>query len=103
MLPEAIHAIELRYNTNPNVCEVLVTANDDTSAASATVNIYAYNEIGMETSKTLTVNIVESDSTKYPAAVINTISGVKVAQGGIVNVSLTGSNIKSWGYGNLPD
>ncbi|MBR1601919.1 MAG: hypothetical protein IJ667_00585, partial [Synergistaceae bacterium] len=101
-LPDGIKAIELNYAANPNKCEVLVTASSTAQAGSKTVTIYAYNEIGEVTSRTLNVNIIE-DGAKYDEAVIDPVKTVRVVQGGTVHVSLTGKNIVLWTYGNLPD
>ncbi|MBR0043752.1 MAG: hypothetical protein IJP56_02810, partial [Synergistaceae bacterium] len=101
-LPDGIKAIELNYAANPNKCEVLVTASSTAQAGSKTVTIYAYNEIGEVTSKTLNVNIID-DGAKYDEAVIDPVKTVSVVQGGTVHMSLTGKNIVLWTYGNLPD
>ncbi|MBR0097279.1 MAG: hypothetical protein IJP88_08860, partial [Synergistaceae bacterium] len=101
-LPDGIKAIELNYAANPNKCEVLVTASSTAQTGSKTVTIYAYNEIGEVTSKTLNVNIID-DGAKYDEAVIDPVKTVSVVQGGTVHVSLTGKNIVLWTYGNLPD
>ncbi|MDY6404813.1 MAG: hypothetical protein SPL87_05205, partial [Synergistales bacterium] len=72
-----IHGIELNYSTNPNRCEVLVTADAKAKAGTYTVTIYAYNEVGEETSATLTVKIT-TEETKYEDPVIDENEEVSV-------------------------
>ena len=58
-LPDAIKDIDMNYDTNPNRCEVLVTASSTATADNTPVEIkiYAYNKVGESADATLTVSI----------------------------------------------
>ncbi|MDY6428117.1 MAG: hypothetical protein SPK66_01265, partial [Synergistales bacterium] len=101
-LPDAVKAVELNYSKNSNVCNVLVTAGSTATAGTYTVTMYAYNEVGCETSADLTVTVTTEKTAA--AAVISTIdSKVSVVAGGTAKVKLTGTNVFAWIYWNLPD
>ena len=101
-LPEAIHAVELRPAANPNRCDVLVTASDNTDVTSAKVTIYAYNAIGEVTSADLNVTILSDGGSKTDPEIDGNKS-VSVAKGGTARGVFTGKNIRAWAYGNLPE
>ncbi|MBR1601920.1 MAG: hypothetical protein IJ667_00590, partial [Synergistaceae bacterium] len=103
-LPDEIKAVELNYAANPNRCDVLVTASSKAAAGAKTVTIYAYNEIGEETSADLSVTIIsDSEKGNYDKPVIDGNKSVSVAKGGTARTVFTGKNIRAWAYGNLPD
>ena len=91
----------MKYDANPDRCEVLVTASSTATAGRNTVTIYAYNEIGESKTATLTVNIVEDSSQPAPLIDDENIS-VDVIPGGMSFAILTGRNIASWAYKDLP-
>ncbi|MDY6401643.1 MAG: hypothetical protein SPK98_05005, partial [Synergistales bacterium] len=101
LLPDIVKAVELNYSVNPNRCEVLVTASS-TATGSSKVTIYAYNEVGEETSADLTVKITE-EATKYEDPVIDENEEVSVIAGGTAKAVFTGQHIRAWKVGNLPD
>ena len=103
-LPDEVKAIELRYDTNSNRCEVIIIASSTAKAGDTSVVIYAYNEVGEATETTLKITITE-DSESYADPIINESSNnsVTVIPGGTSSTIFTGENVASWSYGNLPD
>ncbi|MBR0097848.1 MAG: hypothetical protein IJP88_11740, partial [Synergistaceae bacterium] len=100
-LPDEIKAVELNYASNPNRCEVLVTASSTAAFGEKTVTIYAYNEIGEMTSANLNVTIIDTRDHSDP--VIDCNESVSVIAGGTARAVFTGKHINSWKYGNLPN
>ena len=100
--PDAIKAIELKYDVNPDRCEVSVTASSSATAGDHEIYIYAFNEIGEDANAKLNVKIV-ADGTTYPDPVIDDEGSLSVVPGGTSNTIFTGQNVASWAYGSLPD
>ncbi|MBQ7559623.1 MAG: hypothetical protein IJT20_05185 [Synergistaceae bacterium] len=98
-LPAAVKAVELDYSSNPNRCEVLVTASSTATAGTYSVPMYAYNEVGQEVSSTLKITVTTDT---YAAATIDKNEEVTVKAGGTVRTVFTGKNVNAWKYGNLP-
>ena len=91
----------MKYDEDPNTCEVLVTTSSAAETGSASTAIYAYNEIGEETSALLNISIVENGD-EYPDPVINAGQSITVAPGETSSVTFTGQNITAWSHGELP-
>ncbi|MBQ7732967.1 MAG: hypothetical protein IJT58_02995, partial [Synergistaceae bacterium] len=100
-LPDAIKSVALDYETDPNRCNVLVTASEIAELGDYELTIYAYNAVGVRTESTLKITITED--TLHPAPVIYDDESVSVIPGGTAKAVFTGEHITSWRYMDLPD